>query len=118
MPLVSYRELEVWKQSVDLVVDTYRLTRTLPPDERFGLVTQMRRAAVSIPSNIAEGYGRGTRGEYRNQLSVARGSACELETLTLLTERLAFVDAPSTEPILRAANDVQRMLTRLRARLV
>jgi four helix bundle protein len=117
MALTSYKELQVWTQSVDLVVLVYELTRTFPRDERFGLVTQMRRSAVSVPSNIAEGYGRGTRGEYRNQLSVARGSACELETLTILAQRLGLADTASTLTILRAANDLQRMLSRLRSRL-
>jgi len=74
---------------------------------------QLRRAAVSIPANIAEGYGRATRGEYRNQLSVARGSACELETLCVICERLDLGDSESIARIRQAANDIQRMLARM-----
>ena len=80
---ISYRDLDVWKVSILLIAEAYRVTAKLPPDERFGLTAQIRRSAVSIACNIAEGYGRATRGEYLNQLSVARGSLNELETLAV-----------------------------------
>lgn len=70
----GYSDLDVWKVSLLLIAETYRVTRKLPADERFGLTAQMRRASVSVGCNIAEGYGRATRGEYLNQLSVSRGS--------------------------------------------
>ena len=77
----SYRDLDIWKRSLLHVTDVYRITRKLPFDERFGLTSQMRRAAVSISCNIAEGYGRSTRGEYLNHLSIARGSLFAVEAL-------------------------------------
>ena len=89
--LRSYKELQVWKRSLILVTDIYRLTRILPPDERFGLKSQLRRAAVSVNVNIAEGYGRATRGEYLNHLSVARGSLLEVEALCTVCQALSLV---------------------------
>lgn len=89
--LKSYRDLEVWKRSLLLVEDVYRVTRNLPPDERFGLTSQMRRASVSVTCNIAEGYGRSTRGEYLNHLSSARGSLYEVEALCEVCQALSLL---------------------------
>ena len=89
--LRSYRDLAVWKRSVLLVAEVYRVTRTLPSDERFGLTAQMRRASVSVSCNIAEGYGRATRGEYLNHLSIARGSLYEVEALIEVCQSLSFL---------------------------
>lgn len=94
--VTSYRDLDVWKVGRRLVRDVYVATRSLPDDERFGLVSQMRRAVVSIPCNIAEGYGRGTRQEYIRYLRMARGSAAELETQVTLCEDLGY-DLPCGE---------------------
>ena len=91
MPIQSYRELEVWKQSMDLVIEVYFLSKKLPKDERFGLISQMQRSAISIPSNIAEGYGRTHRGDYLHHLSIARGSLCELETQIIIAGRLKYL---------------------------
>ena len=113
----SYRDLTVWAKSVDLVRDVYRLTGSFPPDEHSGLVAQIRRAAVSVPANIAEGYGRATRGEYLNQLSVARGSANEVETLCLVSCALGMVDGIALTAVLERIEEIQRMLARLRTRL-
>lgn len=110
----SYRDLEVWKRSVDLVMHVYRVTRKLPPDERFGLISQMRRAAVSVTCNIAEGYGRATRGEYLNQLSVARGSLNELETLAIVCQSLGLLTANDLAPIDDHLMQMRRMLGRMR----
>jgi four helix bundle protein len=117
MPLKSYRELEVWKKSIQIVVEVYRLTASYPRDELFGLVSQLRRAAVSVPANIAEGYGRATRGEYLNQLSVARGSLNELETLCIVSTRLGVASTPAIEKVQTLVSDAQRMMYRLRTRL-
>ena len=76
----SFRDLVVWQRSIELTTDVYELTSKFPESERFGLTNQMRRASVSIPSNVAEGYGRSTRGEYAQFLGHARGSCSELET--------------------------------------
>lgn len=92
----------------------YRVTRKLPPDERFGLISQMRRAAVSVTCNIAEGYGRATRGEYLNQLSVARGSLNELETLAIVCQSLGLLTANDLAPIDDHLMQMRRMLGRMR----
>ncbi|MEX2152956.1 MAG: four helix bundle protein, partial [Gemmatimonadaceae bacterium] len=91
MPATSYEQLDAWKRGMDLVCEVYRVTRLLPTEERFGLISQLRRAAVSIPSNIAEGSGRQGRRELLYHLSVARGSLKELETLLAVLERLGYV---------------------------
>lgn len=117
MTITSYRDLIVWKKSVTLVCDVYRMTATFPADERFGLTAQLRRAAVSIASNIAEGYGRASRGEYLNALSVARGSANEVETLILISQRLGFGDTAIGDLLVGEVDEILRMLGRLRSRL-
>jgi four helix bundle protein len=109
----SYRELDVWKKYMDMVEQVYALTRTFPADERFGLVSQMRRAAVSVPANIAEGYGRTHRGEYVHHLSIARGSVLELETHLAIALRLQFATGAQTAPIEQLVQDVSKMLYRL-----
>src|SRR5688572_8204504 len=108
--LRSYKELEVWKRSLVLVTDIYRQTKTLPADERFGLTSQLRRAAVSVTVNIAEGYGRATRGEYLNQLSVARGSLFEVEALCSVCQSLSYVNSDDL-------NVVEEHLARMRLML-
>ena len=113
----SYKELEVWKKSIQIVVDVYRLTAAYPPDERFGLVSQLRRAAVSVPTNIAEGYGRATRGEYLNQLSVARGSLNEVETLCIVSALVGMTTEQAITGVEAEVDRAQRMLYRLRQRL-
>jgi four helix bundle protein len=84
----SFRDLVAWQRSIDLADAVYRLTRTFPPDERFGLTSQMRRAAVSVASNIAEGFGRTSRGEYVQSLGQARGSNSEIETQLVIGRRI------------------------------
>ena len=86
----DFKELDVWRVAMHIASLTYQETRALPEDERFGLISQMRRTAVSIPSNIAEGYGRGSRQDYIRFLQIARGSACELETQVLLCRQLDY----------------------------
>jgi four helix bundle protein len=115
--LTSYRELHVWKQSLVLVSQVYRITGKLPAAERFGLTAQMRRAAVSVPCNIAEGYGRATRGEYLNQLSVARGSLNEVEALCEVCTTLELLEEGDLRLVSKALADVRRMLGRLREAL-
>ena len=113
----TYRDLEVWKRSLLLVVDTYRVTALLPKEERFGLTAQLRRAAVSVTCNIAEGYGRATRGEYLNQLSVARGSLNEVEALGEVCRVLTFLTTHDLAPIDDHLGHMRRMLGTLRIRL-
>jgi four helix bundle protein len=118
MPKVtSYRDLTVWQKGMELVHSTYRLTTRFPTAEQFGLVAQLRRAAVSVPSNIAEGFGRQATGEYRHHLSVARGSVLELETQLLICETLGFGDRRLRNALLDQAQQLSRMLATLVSRL-
>jgi four helix bundle protein len=103
----------VFREAEDLTVLVYRLTRSLPSDERFGLVQQMRRAGVSIASNIAEGCGRGGTRELVRFLSIALGSATELECQLRLARRLGYINAETYEPAVEHARRLERMLTRL-----
>jgi four helix bundle protein len=108
-----YRELEVWNRSMSITVDVYQATDTFPKAELFGLVSQMRRAAVSIPANIAEGNAKDSRRDYRRHVCIARGSLAELETHLDLGNRLGFL---SSEHLATLNNDltiIGRMLTRL-----
>ena len=90
--LRTHKDLEVWKQSIDLVSTVYRISKTFPHEERYGLANQMRRAAVSIPSNIAEGAGRGSRKEFSQFLHIALGSLSEVETQIIIAKRLGYLD--------------------------
>jgi four helix bundle protein len=113
MPLQHYRELTVWQKAIDLVVLVYEVTKRFPDDERFGMISQMRRAAVSIPANIAEGYGRRHRGDYLRFVSISQGSVCELETLMILSGRLRFVSREELAQPWRLAQEVGKMLRAL-----
>lgn len=117
MPFQSYRELIVWQKSVDLTFGVYSLTRTFPRDERFGMTAQVRRAAMSISNNIAEGHGRATRGEFLHALSIARGSANEVENCLFLSRRLDFATEAAILPLLAQIDEILRMLAKLRSRL-
>jgi four helix bundle protein len=90
-PIVSYRDLDAWQLAMDIVIDVYRLTRALPAEERFGLSAQLRRAAVAIPSNIAEGHSRIGGGEFRRFVSIARGSGAEVETQIAVAVALGLI---------------------------
>ena len=105
-----YRDLEVWKTGMSLVLESYRLTAHFPRNETFGLTSQIRRAAVSIPSNIAEGHGRLHRGDYLRSLSVAIGSLQELETEVTLARHLGYATAVDALQITQLADEVGRML--------
>jgi len=112
-PRKTYRELEAWQHTMDLVEGVYRLTKTFPSDERYCLAVQLHRACVSIPSNIAEGQGRGTRGEFCQALWIARGSLCELETQLLIAGRPGYVNQSTVEGTLRLAGTAGRLLNGL-----
>ena len=117
MAIKSYQDLNVWQLSMDLVIESYKLTQRFPAAEQYGLVSQIRRSAVSIPSNIAEGNGRQHLGDYLRFLSIANGSLKELETLMLIATRLAYVSATKVESSLQTADQVGRMLNVLQQRL-
>ena len=109
----TYRDLLVWQKSMDLVVEIYRLVKFLPQEERFGLASQMRRAVVSIPANIAEGHGRLHRGDYIHHLSMARGSLTETETHLLIAIRLGYLQKEGAEETWRLLQEVGRLLNGL-----
>jgi four helix bundle protein len=106
----GYKDLVAWQKSMDLVVAVYAASARFPSDERFGLTAQVRRAAVSIPSNIAEGYSRRTRPEYVRFLDIARGSANEVETQMIIAVRLGFPLPGDSQGILESVQEVQRIL--------
>ena len=105
----NYKNLKVWQVSMELAEELYRLSAKLPSDEKFGLISQMRRCVVSIPSNIAEGTGRGTNKDFARFMNIALGSAFELETQVLLSIRLGYLDQPQNE-VLDKVSQIQRML--------
>lgn len=113
MAISSYRDLTVWQKGMDLAEACYRLTASFPREEVFGMTSQIRRAAVSVPANIAEGWGRDGKGEFVQFLRIAQGSLKELETHLLLTERVGLATAQSTRPILDTAEELGKMLRML-----
>jgi len=98
---------------MDFVAEVYRVTQTFPKEEQYGITSQLRRAAVSIPSNIAEGQGRHTTGEFRQFLGQARGSLLETETQILLSERLKYIEHQAANCLLEQASEVGRILNGL-----
>ena len=109
----SYRDLLVWNKAMELVMLVYRLTQDFPREEMFGLMSQLRRSAVSIPSNIAEGQGRLSKGDFRNFLGNARGSLSELETQVLIAEKLSFLQKSDAADLLDLTAEVGRILNGL-----
>ena len=112
-----HHKLVVWKRSLVFVTQIYRMTAQFPPEERFGLVSQMRRAAVSIPSNIAEGAARNTRKEFANFLYIAQGSASELETQMFISRELGFVDMLDSQSLLGELDEISKMIIGLQKSL-
>ncbi|MGQ0635236.1 MAG: four helix bundle protein [Planctomycetaceae bacterium] len=117
MSIDSYRDLIVWQKSMALVLDCYAATRSFPDSERFGLSSQLQRAAVSIPANIAEGRSRGHLREFLRQLGIACGSLAELETHIEIGRRLSYIDGTRGGALADRTAEVGRMLTRLRTSL-
>lgn len=113
MVIQSFKDLEVWQIARSLVVSIYQLTKTFPKEEIYGLTSQIRRAAISIPSNIAEGRGKRTTGDFIRFLNVAYGSSAELETQLLISQDLDYVDETTLIPILNRLHQINRMLNGL-----
>ena len=109
----SFRELKVWNKSMDLTVSVYELTAAFPKHETYGLSSQMRRAAVSIASNIAEGSARGTRRDFRQFVKIAKGSNCELQTQLLLAGRLNYAPQDQIDGLESMTHEIGRMLSGL-----
>ena len=106
----DYKDLEAWQEAIDLCADIYLLAEDLPKREQYGLCSQMCRAAVSIPANIAEGYGRGSRADYARFVKVSRGSAAELETHLILAEKLGLLAPGATEEAMARLQGVRRLV--------
>ena len=113
----NYKDLQVWKRAIDFAELIYKTTRDFPSEEKFGMISQMRRAAVSIASNIAEGAGRNTDGEFAQFLGIANGSLCELETQITIAKNLEFIDNQILEVVTEEIDHLQRMIFKLKQRL-
>jgi len=111
--LKNYKELKVWQKSYQLCLKIYKVTARFPKEERFGLTSQIRRAVVSVPSNIAEGYGRKTTADYIRSLYIAYGSNCELETQIQLSGDLGYIGGSLLEGIKDEIQEIERMLKAL-----
>ena len=112
-----YQDLRAWQRAIELAERVYAVTSALPPSEMYGLKSQMRRCAVSVPSNIAEGQGRATRGEFQQFLGHARGSLYELETQTVIAAKLGYVGQVDRDGLLEDSKELGRMLNALIASL-
>jgi four helix bundle protein len=111
--LKSYKDLQVWQKSYGQCLSVYKTTRNFPQEEKYVLVSQMRRSSISIPSNIAEGYGRKTTPEYIHSLYIAYGSNCELETQFLLARDLNYISGRDGEMLQKGVEEIERMLKAL-----
>ena len=111
--LKHYKELLVWQKSYKLCLKIYGIAPNLPSEEKFGLTSQIKRSAVSIPSNIAEGYGRKTTADYIRMLYISYGSVCELETQILLAGDLGFVEESKLKSLNDDIDEIERMLKAL-----
>jgi len=109
----SYKDLDAWRAGVRLVKSVYGISRSFPSDERFGLVSQVRRASVSVPSNIAEGWGRGSTQEYLRFLRMARASLFEVETQLIIAQELEFATSEQVNEVQQEASEAGRILTGL-----
>jgi four helix bundle protein len=113
----NYKELMIWKMSRELVKEIYLITKSFPDDERFGLISQMRRCSISIPSNIAEGSGRSTDKDFANFLSISISSAFELETQLLVSFDLGYIDNEVMSKLEKTISELQKMIFGLRSKL-
>ncbi|MBW2039666.1 MAG: four helix bundle protein [Deltaproteobacteria bacterium] len=111
--LKNYKELKVWQKAYQLCINLYKITKGFPKEERYGLTSQIRRAAVSVPSNIAEGYGRKTTQEYMQSLYIAYGSNCELETQIMLSSDLGYIKPDDFRALQKNIGEGERMLKAL-----
>ncbi|MBR4787229.1 MAG: four helix bundle protein [Bacteroidales bacterium] len=113
----NYRELIVWQKAMEMVENIYTLTQSLPKDELFSITNQIRRAAISVPSNIAEGYGRQSKKEYLQFLSIANGSVCEIETQLLLCLRIGYLTEENTKETFQLLSEIGKIITTIKQKL-
>jgi len=114
----NFKELKIWQDSMDIVEDIYKESKDFPKNEQFGLVSQINRCSVSIPSNIAEGSGRESNKDFRRFLSIALSSAFELETQLIIASHIGFIKNDDFERIINKINEVQKMIFVFRKKLV
>ena len=117
MSTSSYRKLDVWQKAMDLVIECYHAAKRFPREEVYGLISQIQRAAVSVPANIAEGQGREHRKEFLHHLSIAHGSLAELETHLQIAERLNYLNSNDVQSLLTRSEEIGRMINGLRKSL-
>lgn len=117
MKITNYRDLVVWQKAMDLTIGIYVASGSFPRSEVYGLSSQMRRAAVSTASNLAEGHTRRSTSEYQRFLSIAQGSLSEVETQMLIARRLSYLEEPAGEHLLKLSDEIGRMITGLRKAL-
>lgn len=113
----NFQELRVWQEAMNLVVEVYRITRQFPPEEKYGLTSQLRKSAVSIPSNIAEGAGRNTNNEFYHFLGISNGSSCELQTQLLVAKNENYADPDEMLDLFNKTESVKRMAYKLQLTL-
>ncbi len=113
-----FKELKVWQKAIDIVVDVYKITEKFPQNERFGLISQIQRAAVSIPSNIAEGAGRNSKKEFHQFLGIANGSSFEVETQLTVAHKLGYISQENLNFVTSKINEVQNMMFKLQKTLI
>lgn len=116
--VLSYRDLKVWAKGMDFATMVYGLGKQMPKEEQYRMTSQMLRSAASVPANIAEGCQRGTRRDYANFISIARGSLAETETFLIMASRVGLLPEDATAPALALADELSRMLRALRQKLV
>jgi four helix bundle protein len=109
----NYKELKVWQKAVDFSIEIYKTTTVFPDAEKFNLISQIRRCVVLILSNIAEGAGRNTQGEFKHFIGIAQGSAFEIETQLIISEKLKLINKNEFEKLLEQINHIQKMLNSL-----
>ncbi len=114
----NYKELKIWQKSVDLAVNVYQITKDFPKEELYGITSQIRRSAVSIASNIAEGAGRNSKKDFNNFLGISNGSTCELETQLIIAQKVDFIDQRALESVQQEIIEIQKMNWALKKPLV
>jgi len=117
MAIETYRDLEIWKKGIEVVKDIYKLTEKFPKQETYGLVSQMRRSAISIPSNVAEGFKRYHNKEYKQFLHITLGSCAELETQITIAKELKYIQQANEAALLEKLDHIGRMITSLLKKL-
>jgi four helix bundle protein len=109
----QFKDLKIWQEAINIAVDVYKLTKLFPIDEKFGLVSQMNRCSISVSSNIAEGAGRNNPKEFRQFLGIAQGSACELESQLIISQKLDFISEDTLKQYTDKLALLQNMINRL-----